>query len=83
MAGLIQFCRRTRKKAAQLHFKKRKTRGEARIAEPTFYARSAGIGSGFHGNPRDGATVYDARRKNFGWFVRRSGLRIQPRERLA
>ena len=57
MSGLIKLCSRTGQQAAQLHFKKRKTRSKTGIAEASLHAGSTGIGNGFNREPRYGAAV--------------------------
>jgi len=68
MGGFVKFDRRTGEQTAKLHFKKRETRSQTRIAEAALYAGCAGIGNLLNRQARDGAAVDDTRRKDFGGF---------------
>ena len=78
MIRFAKFHRRAGQQAAELHFEKRQSGGEARISGTATNARPAGFSDGFNGELRNGTALHRSRRSGFGWFVkysRRQALR--------
>jgi len=81
VSGIVEFDGRAQEESAKLHFKKRETRCEARVAEAAFDTGRTRVGNLFDRKTRNGAAIDSAGRKNFS--LRRLRKRLDMARRRA